>query len=85
MEYDSTTSTITCTFLNKFDTSENMCKIQYGVCGQNQMEMTSASDTSDSVTIKLSILNSASYCYTLTASNDSNTVIVKGQIGKNEN
>lgn len=51
----------------------------------NQMEMTSASDTSDSVTLKLRILKSASYCYTLTASNDSNTVIVKGQIGKNEN
>ena len=81
VKYDSATSTISCNFLNQFDTSEKVCRIHYGVCDEIIVETTSASDTSDSVTLKLRILNSASYCYSLTASNDSYTVTVEGQIG----
>ena len=64
------------------DTSIKSCNVTYGPCGQGQTQSVHGSSTSASpntVTLEI-IVPHDSYCYTVTASNDSFTVAVDGRI-----
>ena len=85
MNYNSATSTIYCTFLNKLDTTEKSCSIKYGLCNQGLVNSTqgfSATETPNSVSLKLTDLSDGAYCYVVTASSDNTTIKVKGSLSK---
>ena len=82
VSYDPTATTISCTFENRLDSSIKSCDIKYGTCGQ-EMYTTQGNTTVESpfmVRLKLNsnILNSMS-CYIVTASNETLTLMVKGE------
>ena len=62
------------------------CRIDYWLCGQESefFETSQMNTTSNIVSIPLGILKGSSrtYCYTVTASNGTHTIKVKGEIGK---
>ena len=85
MNYDSSTSTILCTFLNELDTTEKSCSIRYGLCNQelvNSAQAFSTTETPNSVSLKLTDLSDGAYCYVVTASSDNTTIKVKGNLSK---
>ena len=81
--YDSTTSTIFCTFLNELDTTEKSCSIKYGLCNQELVNSTqgfSTTKTPNSVSLKLTDLSDGVYCYVVSASSDNIAINVKGSV-----
>lgn len=78
---------IICTFDDPKNITGKLCTIVYGNCDSQQMQQTlNGSSTEQSpniVTLKLhSIDSNQVYCYNVTASNASYTVIVMGRIGE---
>ena len=84
--YDMITLTIICTFDDPLNITGKSCTIEYGNCNQQMRPTLEGSSTRESpniVTLKLqSIDSNQRYCYNVTASNGSYTVIVMGSIGK---
>lgn len=78
--YSSATRTIICSFQNPLDASNKSCSVQYGRCDQMFTQTVSVDTSSNNVSLKLSLSDGASYCYIVTASNDSYVVIVEGRI-----
>ena len=83
VEYDPSTTTISCVFENESDLSEKLCSIRYGLCGKeaNSVLNSTTEGSSFAITLKLSsIAMNSKYCYVVTAklSNDTLTVMVKG-------
>ena len=85
VEYDPSTTTISCVFENESDLSQKSCSVEYGMCDKaTNMYVVQNSTTEDSpstVTLKLStIATNSKNCYVVTArfSNDTLTVMVKG-------
>lgn len=65
--------------------NQKTCSVEYGVCGQEQEYTTKGNHTSESsnrVILQLLQLPSGSSCYTytITASDGTDTVIVKGMV-----
>ena len=82
--YNSATSAITCSFLSQPDsmTSIKSCSVQYGEC-QNLIFTSYGNSTGNSVTLIVLLSGSIkAYCYIITASNGTHTVMVEGQISK---
>ena len=85
VKYDPATSAITCVFLNQPQgmVIVKSCQIQYGDC-QLKMTLTS-NETTTTNDVALNLQFSASgqeYCYVVTASNGSHTVMVEGRISE---
>lgn len=78
MQYNSATSTITCTFLNQSDTSLKSCSIRYGSCDQQQRKTVQENSSSSKITLSLKSQNS--FCYTAIARNSTFAVAVQGSI-----
>jgi hypothetical protein len=82
VEYDPSTTTISCVFENESDLSKKTCSIEYGMCDKeiNYFVQNSSTEGSPStVTLELSTNTTNSRnCYVVTASNDALTVLVKG-------
>ena len=85
--YDGESSTITCTFYDPQNITGKSCIIEYRICNlqlMGQIESLEASSTPESpnvVTLNLqSIDSNQPYCYNVTASNVSYTVIIMGRI-----
>ena len=83
VEYDPSTTTITCIFENESDLSQKSCSVQYGLCGKETkfVQNNSIEGSPSTVTLKLStIATNSKNCYVVTArfSNDTLTVMVKG-------
>ena len=85
VEYDSTTSTITCQFLNQSGIYEPLkrCSVHYGLCSNQQQQWTEISRTnnmSNNVTLQLDVVNlGRTYCFTVTATRGKDTVVVEGR------
>ena len=83
VNYDHTTTTISCTFENKLYMSPKSCSVKYGTCDE-ETKFTQNSTTDESLSIvilKLNLSTSATnskICYTVTASNGTFTAVVKG-------
>ena len=72
---------ITCKFLNQLDSSEKSCSFHFGLCDQTPKETTSGNTKTDSVTLYPSRPRAEnSFC--VTASNNSYSIRVEGEIGK---
>ena len=83
VEYDPSTTTISCTFENELDMSPKSCSVKYGMCDQEMYMYFAQNNTTDSspstVTLKLNTTATRSKtCYVVMASNDTHTVMVKG-------
>ena len=83
VEYDPSTTTISCVFENKSDLSQKLCSIRYGLCGKeaNFIQKSTTEGSPSTVTLKLStIAMNSKNCYVVTArfSNNTLTVMVKG-------
>ena len=85
--YDEKSSTITCTFYDPQNITGKSCIIEYKICNSQLMgqslEASSSPESPNIVTLNLqSIDSNQPYCYNITTSNVSYTVIVMGRIGK---
>ena len=86
VEYDPSTATISCTFVNELNSSQKSCHVEYGMCDKVMNFKFAQNSTTDSslstVTLKLNItaMNSNT-CYVVTATNGTFTVIVNGSFG----
>ena len=83
VEYDPSTTTISCVFENESDLSKKSCSVDYGLCGKerNSVQNSTTEGSPSTITLKLSaIATNSKYCYVVTArlSNDTLTVMVKG-------
>ena len=84
VEYEETSSvsTISCTFVNVSDTSEKTCCVSHRLCDQNQPDNTPGPvcsiDSPYSIQLEVSRHLTQTYCYTVTASNDTYTINVEG-------
>ena len=83
VEYDPSTTTISCVFENESDLSKKSCHVEYGLCGKetNSVHNSTTEGSSSTVTLKLNtIAMNSKYCYVVMArfSNDTLTVMVKG-------
>ena len=83
--YDGESSTITCTFYDPQNITGKSCVIDYRICNSQLMgqslEASSTPESPNIVTLKLQSIDSNQlYCYNVTASNISYTVIVMGRI-----
>ena len=81
---ESTASTLTCRFQNNQNTIQKICRVVYGVCGQQLVfivEGTTTAESPDRVTLQLS-LPSGTDCYTyiLTANDGTSTAMVEGRV-----
>ena len=92
VEYDPSTTTISCVFENKSDLSQKSCSIEYGLCGKETNSVPLENSTTEgspfTVTLKLStITTNSKNCYVVTArfSNDTLTVMVKGSFEAQSN
>ena len=82
MQYNSTASTITCTFLNQLDTSIKICRVTYGECGRDQTQSIQESSSlafPNTVTLMV-IPDFGSFCYNVTANNSNFTVVVERNV-----
>ena len=83
VKYDSSTTTISCTFENQLDSSIKSCSVKYGVCGQ-EMYNTQGNTTTESpfiVTLKLNLsVSNRVHCFIITANNDTHGILVEGRI-----
>ena len=79
VEYLSTTSTITCAFLDQTDTSIKSCSVMYGQqCEEMLIPGSQQNSTAeDPYSITLSVPENIN-CYEITASNGSFTIVVEG-------
>ena len=79
VQYNSADSTISCTFINQMNTSIKSCNVTYGICGQN-LKQTVQGSTSLMFpnTVVLKLMYNSSFCYAVTATNNSFTVVVEG-------
>ena len=83
VEYDPSTTTISCVFKNESDLSQKSCSVEYGLCGKeaNSVQNGTTEGSPFTVTLKLNaIATNSKYCYVVTAklSNDTLTVMVNG-------
>lgn len=83
--YKETTSisepVISCVYLKQSDASNKTCCIGYGICDQETFEYTQQECNEDfpyNIQLDVSGHSRQTYCYTVTASNDTYTVKVKG-------
>ena len=83
VNYDPANTVLSCTFLNKSDSSPKSCSVIYGTCGQeiHTIQGSGIDGSPSMITIKLnsSIINSMS-CYIVTASNGTYEIVVNGSI-----
>ena len=77
--FDPSTNSINCTFLNKQDTSNKLCRVIYGQCSQPTTQSTqgNVTDSMNSIILTLT-LDDPKLCYIVTASNEDYTVEVEG-------
>ena len=77
-------TTITCEFTNQLDNSNKSCIVTYSRCGQQLSEMAQGSSTPEepnSIQVELDLPGQAiMYCYIVTASNDTFTVFIEGNL-----
>ena len=73
VEYDLTSSTITCVFQSS---AENSCHVKYGQCHQKLNLTAERNSTTNKVTLQ--IKSDRSECYAVTASNGTFAVMVEG-------
>lgn len=81
VEYNPTASVITCIFQHQWNTTK-LCSVVYGPCHQNLVHY-QASNTSNSDTVLLNIkpdLLDQMFCYIVTASNGTFTIMVEGTL-----
>ena len=80
VDYDPKYMNITCTFINELDISPKSCRVEYGTCDQ-ETYVTEGNATDGHVVILLnsSVTNPMNFCYTVTASNATFMVMVKGE------
>ena len=71
--------TITCTFENKLDISPKSCSVKYGTCDE-EMYFAQGNTTDGPIILKLISSARDLNCYIVTASNDTLTVMVKGNL-----
>jgi hypothetical protein len=90
LSFDVVLKTVTCLFIHKKDTSTKQCNIMYGLLGKtcNVLGHQSSSNTSDRVRIGLPIDHRShqspkEYCFRVTASNKTFTVLVEGSFNFN--
>lgn len=80
--FNPSANSINCTFLNQQDTSEKQCNITYGQCLQSEKQSAQGSATGlmKSIILPLSLDGHTQLCYSVTASNDTYTVVVEGSL-----
>ena len=90
LSFDMVLKTVTCLFIHQHDTSTKHCSIMYGLLGKacNILGYQSSSNTSNHVQIGLPIdyllhQSPKEYCFRVTASNKTFTVIVEGSLNFN--
>ena len=75
-----------CTFQDRQDTSQKSCSIRYGPCRGKLSDTAETTSANESPGIILLMLNpqliGQTFCYIVTASNTTYTVIVEGQVGE---
>lgn len=85
VEFDPSTSTITCVFLNKPATTEKTCDVTYSIPCQEESDKIARSgptyDTTVSVTLEIES-STHSLCYDVNATSGNSTVEVKGRYGR---
>lgn len=86
VEYNSATSIISCVFRDQLNTTGRLCTVMYGHCHQELVQSSegyTTAETPNTVMLRLMLSGlNQEYCYVVTASNGTNTVIVKGSIRK---
>ena len=90
LSFDVVLKTVTCLFIHKKDTSTKHCNFMYGLLGNtcNVVGHQSSSNASDRVRIWLPIDHQShqspkEYCFRVTASNKTFTVLVEGSLNFN--
>ncbi len=90
LSFDVVLKTVTCLFIHKQDTGTKHCNIMYGLLRKtcNAIGHQSSSNTSDRVRIGLPIDHQSrqspkEYCFRVTASNETFTVLVEGSLNFN--
>lgn len=82
VQYNSTTSTVVCDFLDKMDTSIKTCSIKYGQCNPQFLNSTAeANSTLEAPNyIVLYVTQGIIDCYVVKASSGGITILVDGRI-----
>lgn len=82
VEFHPEASTISCIFVNQADMSSKSCIVEYRKCSDFGMsQIARVNTTSINATIDLQLTGSSQmYCYNVTGSNTTHTVIVQGII-----
>ena len=81
ISYNSADSTITCTFLNKMDNTTKSCSVRYGPCDNVNKTINDDGHRKLPNTVVLQVTNpNSSFCYVVTASNGSFTLVVEGRL-----
>ena len=84
LNFNSSTSTLHCLFLNERDEARKRCSIVYGRCGQElsrSAEGYSTTEQLNRVSVDLTEFTEGSHCYIVTAKTGSITVKVEGTLG----
>ena len=84
LNFDSSTSTLYCLFLNENDDSRKRCSIVYGRCGQQltrHAEGYSSVEQPNKVSLDLTEFTDGSNCYVVIAKSSSITIKVEGTLG----
>ena len=80
MQYNSTTSTIVCAFLDKMDASNKSCSVKYGKCDQMLNYNARGNNTVEAPNnITLTVNPEHFGCYEITARSANITIIVEGR------
>ena len=89
MNFDSSTSTFFCMFLNGSADSKKSCYITYGLCSEETTRSRTVQNSStyedpNTILIDLAGLEDGTYCYVATAVIDMTTIKMEGNLTKSE-
>ena len=88
MQYIRENNTISCTFQNRPDTTESSCSLMYGPCdGDLSYSVPESRPTDLSGTILLKLASKFAdqmFCYAITVTSATESIILEGQVNKSE-
>ena len=74
------TNRIICTFMNQQDMSIKSCNVSYAQCGQQQTQLAYSVESAFQLVVDLKLADPIKYCYNVTASNSTFSVLIEGSI-----
>ena len=86
VEYNNQEATFSCIFNDRNDRTKKSCLITYGQCGNltNKAEAMSTEESPGKVVLNLIPKPPMPFCYSITATNSMQTIIMEGHVDKGE-